>query len=264
MSKQKGVIKLEGTMGGIAFYLSDGEYLARTANGPSKEKIDTDPAFRRTRENNTEFGGSSRAAKAFRLALGGVLQTMAGSRLVSRLTAIFKRINLKGTGRRGQRPIDLSTNRELLANFNFNRNISFSSVFNAPYTVTAGVDRNEANLSVDAFNPGDFINAPSGATHFRLVNVLGVVSDYSFDTDSATYEPDAPSENGLNATVYSATLPLDATTTAISLDAVLSGAPTIPTDATAVQCIGIEFFQEVDGDFYLFAQDNAMQVASLF
>ena len=60
MSKQKGLIKLEGNIGGISFYVSDGEYLARMANGPSKERIANDPAFKRTRENNKEFGGSAR------------------------------------------------------------------------------------------------------------------------------------------------------------------------------------------------------------
>jgi len=39
MSKQKGVIKLVGNIGGMSFYTSNGEYLARTAGGPTKERI---------------------------------------------------------------------------------------------------------------------------------------------------------------------------------------------------------------------------------
>ena len=72
MSKQKGLIKLEGNIGGISFYSSDGEHLARMANGPSKERISKDPAFKRTRENNMEFGASAKVSKAFRLALATV------------------------------------------------------------------------------------------------------------------------------------------------------------------------------------------------
>ena len=56
MSKQKGIIKLVGNIGGMSFYTSNGEYLARTAGGPTKERIATGSNFVRTRENNAEFG----------------------------------------------------------------------------------------------------------------------------------------------------------------------------------------------------------------
>jgi hypothetical protein len=66
MSKQVGLIKLKGNLGDVSFYQSEGDHLARMASGPSKERIMTDQAFQRTRENNAEFGGSAKAAKAFR------------------------------------------------------------------------------------------------------------------------------------------------------------------------------------------------------
>ena len=72
MSKQVGLIKLKGNLGGVSFYQSEGTHLARMASGPSKERILNDQAFQRTRENNTEFGGSAMAAKAFRTSLSGV------------------------------------------------------------------------------------------------------------------------------------------------------------------------------------------------
>lgn len=50
--------------------------------------------------------------------------------------------------------------------------------FSAPFTLTANVDRNESTLSVPAFNPLNFLNIPSGATHFRIINALSVISDF--------------------------------------------------------------------------------------
>ena len=114
MSKQKGLIKLVGTIGGVTFYNSDGEYLARMAGGPSKERIQNDPNFVRTRENNVEFGGAAKVGKAFRTALSGVLQTMAGRRLTGQLTKLFKSINLKGIGVRGKRPFTLTANKDMI------------------------------------------------------------------------------------------------------------------------------------------------------
>jgi hypothetical protein len=39
MGRQVGLIKIKGNIGGVSFYKSDGQDLARVANGPSKEKI---------------------------------------------------------------------------------------------------------------------------------------------------------------------------------------------------------------------------------
>ena len=151
MSKQKGLIKLVGNIGGVSFYTSNGEYLARMAGGPTKERIQSDPNFVRTRENNAEFGGAARVGKALRTSLSGVLQNMAGSRLTSQLTRLFKTINLKGSGTRGQRPIVLSANREMLSGLNLDDKLDLASVFSPPYTVTTNADRNEVIFTIAAF-----------------------------------------------------------------------------------------------------------------
>lgn len=260
MSKQKGLIKLEGNIGGISFYSSDGEHLARMANGPSKERIAKDPTFKRTRENNMEFGGSAKVSKAFRSALSTVLQSMAGRYLTSRLTKIFKIINLKATGTRGQRPIELSAYKDTLKNFDLDKNTNLASVFGAPYTVAINGDRNEVTLTIPSFVPDTFINAPVGATHFRLVLATGAVSDYVYDAGVNGYEAVDPSQNGLNALAYGAMTALGSTPASFTLVATFTGAPTIATEVSVVQCLGIEFYQEVGADYYVFAQDNAMKV----
>lgn len=265
MSKQKGILKLEGNLGGISFYSSDGKFLARMANGPSKERINSDPAFRRTRENNKEFGGSARAAKALRLSMGGVLQIMAGSRFTSRLTAIFKSINLRATtGTRGKRPIRASLNKPMLKNLEFNKKLSFSTIFSAPFAQTNNVDRNEGTISIGAFSPDSAVNAPAGATHFKLVSAMGVVSDYLHDAGTDTYEPAVPEQDSLSAMEDSNTFPLDQNVAAFDIVVALNGSPVIDPDCTVIQTLGIEFYQQVGSDFYLLAQDNVMKVVEAF
>lgn len=265
MSKQKGIVKLEGNLGGISFYVSDGQYLARMANGPSKERIANDSAFKRTRENNKEFGGSARAAKALRLSMGGLIQTMAGSRFVSQLTALFKSINLKATtGARGKRPIEASLHKAMLKNVEFNKKISFNTVFSAPFTTDNNVDRNEGTITLTAFSPDTAIHAPSGATHFKLVSALGVISDYLHDDGTNSYEPIVPEQDALGAVDDSGMLPLDQNVNSLTLTAALSGAPVIDTQCTVIQTLGIEFYQKVGTEFYLLAQDNAMKIVNAF
>jgi len=260
MSKQKGIIKLEGNLGGISFYSSDGEHLARIANGPSKDRISKDPAFKRTRENNMEFGGSAKVSKSFRLSLGTVLKDMAGRYLTARLTKIFKIINLKATGTRGQRPIELSQYKDTLKNFDLDKNISLSSIFSAPYTLTSVPDRNEVTVVVPNFVPDDFINAPAGSTHFKLILLLGTVSDFQYNAGFSGYEAIDASQNSLSVVELSTIRPLGSTPSTFNLTATLNGAPVLVPEVSGIVCLGIQFYQEVGGNYYPFAQDNAMKV----
>jgi hypothetical protein len=265
MSKQTGLIRLKGTIGGVTFYKSEGVDLARTANGPDKERIENDPAFKRTRENNAEFGGSATAAKAMRVAFASSLNTMADSRLVSRLTRLFKEINAKGNGPRGRRPITISANRTMLDNIDFNKKTVFSSIFSAPFTVTPAAARNGVSVEIPPFDPNVYISAPAGATHFRIIVAIGSISDFVYNSDTGHYEPTKPLLNSLGGVGYSGFLEVYSATP-VDLDATvtLPGTPTMTADVSAMCSIGIEFYQQIGGVNYILAQGNAMQVVSVF
>jgi hypothetical protein len=266
MSKQIGLIRLKGKIGGVSFYKSGGDDLARVANGPSKQRIDTDPAFVRTRENNVEFGGSAKAAKALRLSLAFILQSMADSRVTSRLTKLFKEINVSDTvGIRGQRSITVSAHRPLLINFEMNKGISFSSVFNAPFTFSNTAARDEGTITIPAFLPQNLIEAPAGATHFRLITSLGVISDYNYNVSNQGYEPTDSALNTLGVIAASVITPIStAAPVNFSLVATLPGAPTMTPTVSVVQCLGIEFYQHIGATDYLLAQDNCMKIVNVF
>lgn len=264
MSKQIGIIKLNGTIGGISFYSSQGQALARIATGPSKERIAKDQAFQRTRENNREFGGSAKAARALRLAMGGLLHTMGGKRIASELTAIFKRINLRSPGVRGERPVQLSANRALLNDVEFNSRTRFSSVFSAPYSVTVNSDRNEATVIINGFLPGNAMQIPPGATHFNILCAAGIVSDYTFDPTTGAYQPAQPLQNAQGASTSSTALPINQPVAQQTLTVTVAGVTTVDAACSTVVALGVEFYQEVDGQLYIFAQDNAMKVIGVF
>ena len=264
MGRQTGLIKLTGTIGGVSFYKSDGKYYARVANGPSKDRIASSPEFKRTRENNKEFGGSATMAKALRVSLASAIHSMSGRQMVPRLTAIFKSINIEAPGVRGQRPILLSQHSSLLNGFDFDKALSITSVFSAPYSVTANTDRNEITYDVPSFVPVDFIDFPDGATHFKLIAAVGVLSDYEYDTGSDKYQPKDDTINTLSVYQPTAVQPIGTTPVAINEVVSLPGAPVPGADVSVVACVGIEFYQEVSGTHYLFAQSNALRIAEIF
>jgi hypothetical protein len=265
MGRQTGLIKVSGNIGGVSFYKSNGEDLARVANGPSKEKIQTSENFVRTRENNSEFGGAATTAKALRLALATSIQTMADNRMVSRLTALMKDIISRSAGIRGQRPARISANRTLLINYEFNNKVSFGSIFNMPYTLTPSVDRNSSILTVADFLPQNFIKAPQGATHFSLISAIGLVSDYIYQTDTGKYEAVDPGLNLQGAIAVSGIIAVKSNAPInFSLRAAFATELDLTPNSNVVQCLGIQFYQKIDGIDYILAQNNAMKIIAVF
>lgn len=88
MARQRSIIKLGGSIGGITFYKSKDGYLAREKGGVSADRIRNDPAFQRIRENGAEFGRAGKAGKVLRNSIRQLLQNINDSKMVSRLIEI--------------------------------------------------------------------------------------------------------------------------------------------------------------------------------
>jgi hypothetical protein len=233
MAKQKGIIKLEGTIGDITFYKSQDGYLAREKGGIPADRIANDPAFARTRENGSEFGNAGRAGKVLRTSIRALLQNAADNRMVSRLTQeMVKVVQADVTSTRGMRNV-IDGEAELLEGFEFNKNGKLGTTLYAPFTGT--IDRVAGTLTADlpSFVPLNMIAAPGGTTHFKIVSA-GVEVD--FELESFIVDSQA-----------TAVLPWDATPTAvINLANAVTAASTHP----LFLVLGIEFYQEVNGAMY--------------
>lgn len=221
MAKQKGIIKPDGTIGGITFYKSQDGYLAREKGGVSADKIANDSNFQRTRENGAEFGRAGKGGKLLRNSIRAMLQNGSDSRMVSRLTQKMVEV------------IPIDGEAELLEGFEFNISGKLGTTLYAPYTST--IDRVAGTLavSIPAFVPINMIAAPGGASHFKIV--------------SAGTEIDFENETFVMATSEPAVLPWDAPTTAVLN---LSNAVTANSTHPLFLALGIEFYQEVNGQMY--------------
>ena len=267
MARQKGVIKYVGTLGDIRHFKIKGQegYFAGMVGGPTGDQVNTAPEFERTRENMNEFGACAKAGKSVRTGLSQVMKQMADSQVTGRLTSIMKKINLEDqTEARGYRKIEITTQRSYLKGFEFNKNTSFNGVFNAPYILNHTDTRQRGNFIIAGFNPANLVNAPSGATHFRLINSISVVSDFEYNATTNNYEPLDPDLNELNDVQYSGYLDLFAVIPETTIVADIPGdlLPTVNT--TVLQCIGIEFYQQVGGNYYLFSSGNCLKIEDAF
>ena len=234
MARQKGIIKLKGTIGDITFYkTSQDGHLAREKGGIEKSRIMSDPAFQRTRENGAEFGRAGKAGKMLRTSLRALLLNSADGRMVGRLTQrMVKVIQADAVNERGLRNI-IDGEAELLAGFEFNIRGKLGTTLYAPYV--GAIDRATGEITVDLapFIPLNMLAAPSGTTHYKII--------------SGGAEVDFEAETFVVQTNETAILPWDAVATvAVSHTNQVTVASTKP----LFLALGIEFYQEVNGSMY--------------
>ncbi|SCY19443.1 hypothetical protein SAMN05192588_1606 [Nonlabens sp. Hel1_33_55] len=233
MAKVNSFLKIEGTLDNLTFYKGQEGYLVRTKGGVSKERIQNDPAFERTRENGSEFGQSASSGKLLRTSVRNLLLKAKDNRVTSRLTQKMAAIkNLDAISSRGQRNVynGLSTDegKNLLRGFDFNIKAKLGSVIFAPFVV----DTTTGEISFSNMVPADSIAYPGGATH---VSFRSAVANVDF-------------EQSLHSVEYSDVMnyPIDSASVNVSLtpNAVPTGT------GSQIHLLLVEFFQEINGIQY--------------
>ena len=233
MAQQKGHLPVKGRIGNLSFYKTKDGYLIKDKGGIDKSRMASDPKFQRTRENGAEFGSAGKAGKLLRNAVKAVSQGSSDGRAVSRLTKQMMVVQKSDTvSRRGERNV-VDGNTELLQGFQFNINAVLDSTFFAPFT--ASIDRATGTLSVElpGFVPEKMVTKPEGATHFQIISA-GAEVDFAGNVyvASNSSSPEFPWNNVATAPV--------------SLENVV----TADSAHTLFLLLGVEFFQEVNGERY--------------
>jgi hypothetical protein len=233
MARQKGIIKLKGTVGGITFYKTQDGHLAREKGGVDASRIKNDPAFQRTRENGSEFGRAGTAGRVLRTAIRGLLLNSADNRMVSRLTqAMTKVIQADATSIRGERNV-IDGEAELLDGFEFNIRGKLGTSLYAPFVPTIDRVTGQIKVVIPSFIPANMIAAPSGTTHYKIISA-GAEIDFALETYVAP-------------TSASAILPWSiAPSVALTQTNTVTPASTKP----LFLMLGIEFYQQVNGTMY--------------
>lgn len=230
MPKLKSLIKIEGTLEDLTFYKTQDGYMVRTKGGVNKNRIKTDPAFARTRENGTEFGNTARSGKYLRRAITSLLADAKDNRVSSRLTQVLSQIkNEDLISVRGQRNVatglETSLGKSLLRGFEFNKHATMDSVLQTDYTL----DPASGEVIIADIVLNQQLGVPEGATHVSFS--CGFLNlDLSNNTKDLQV---SPVEN----------LPITGTATTITLS------PPNPAAGTGFNfyLLKVAFYQEVNG-----------------
>lgn len=169
MAKYKSLFKVRGSIDDVSFYKTEDGYGMRSKSSLDKDRIKSDPAFERTRENNKEFGNSATSGKTLRRACTDLMSNAKDKKLVSRLTQVMSQVkNEDLTSVRGQRKVSVGIltpqGRLPLKGFNFNRKSILSEVLLSDYTL----DTITGEIVISNFIPNQKLRVPEGATHVEF------------------------------------------------------------------------------------------------
>lgn len=233
MAKYEGIFEIQGTLKGMTFYKTKDGLLIRTKGRVSKNRIENDPAFQRTRENGLEFGHLAACGQLIRKGLSSMLKLAKDSRTSSRMMSILSKVkNLDLTSTRGERNVGIglisAEGKALLEGFNFNKAAPFERIFRSLYTL----DPTTGAFDVADFWVKEMIEFPEGTTNISLSSAASRVDFATGDYSTSV----SPTTN----------LALDAPPQALSL--VPSSVPT--GDGFMFFYLLLEFYQDINGTQY--------------
>lgn len=135
MAKQVGKIRITGTIGGINFYRSDGQDLARKAGGGfTTDAIKNKPSMESVRKNGTEFGRLSRVKRLLRESILTSLPLVLERKWHSDLVSLLIQIKAQDcSSPRGSRSVNCGLNTakgmQLMRDFLFTPHHSIATLF---------------------------------------------------------------------------------------------------------------------------------------
>lgn len=249
MAKQESFIKFRGKIGDISFYKDRNlGFQARMKGGVDGDRVRTDPAFERTRENMAEFGRAVRTGKMLRQQLNTVLFSFTDKTVANRLTSLIHRIQKADPDSpRGERTL-LQENAGMLRGFEFNRGVQLSTVYQNELVPTYDAINEVAILEVPAFNPQIALASFPGATHVQFVLAAAELD----------LESDFPAKAEVVRSDY---IPLIGQFSGETLEAPLS----VSSDNSVYILVGIAVFQEANGQYYPLnnGEYNALTIAKV-
>ena len=241
MAKQKGILPLVGTIGGINFYYLNGKPVARGAGGGFNGKaIKTKASMQRVRENGSEFGHCSNVNKAFRMGLQPFYTQHSFTFFHSRLMTLFTQLKaLDAVNARGERRVSqgvaTAQGQQLLKAFKYTPKLALEQVL--PFNFVMDWETNTFTLPTFKAERVSFI---SGATHMGLQ--FGIL-DFNFETLE-----------------YNMHMAEALVLTKTFLDTSVAFTPVSVPDGMGLKMaiLGLRYYQEVDGLLYLLNAENSL------
>ncbi|NII28792.1 hypothetical protein HB364_27165 [Pseudoflavitalea sp. X16] len=189
MATQAGPLPFTGSIGNVTGYKKNGKHFIKEKSVITRDRVLHSAGFARTRENAKEWRRAVRAGMlvrhSFRRLLKGL--QLADNELSGRLHGWMNKIVKSDlVSDRGERTVSKGQ-LELLEDFAFRSATTFSSVFFAGPVSSIDTVTGTLKLEIRPFDPTRRINAPEGATHFKIV-AAGAAIDFEKERCQHNYQ----------------------------------------------------------------------------
>lgn len=169
MGRQKGPLKVKGTLGDITFAKGRNGYVVKEKSEISPEMRANSKEFAALRAQQAEFGRSGIACRLLRRAFQEQVDIAKDFRSSQRLQKrMMQVVYSDNVNRRGQRDV-ISGDLSMLEDFEFNVNADWMHSLNLTYASVIDRAAGAAGVSLPAFVPQQRITASHNSTHFRIV-----------------------------------------------------------------------------------------------
>jgi len=258
MPKQEGVFRFKGTLKGKCYYQLNGEYIMRKAVGPSRERINTDPAFSNVKSNNQEFAAASKLSKAVRQGLGYNAMRFKDSYMAGRLTGCCRKIIQKGSGLLGQREANLHNHPTALIGFQLKKDVPLEHIYTAKLETNSNTSRHQIDIKIPKTNSNHHNHKPLNATHFQLTAALSLVSNLQWIPNLNAYQPTHSALHTLSVTNQTQPLLCKIEHLNINIPLQISTTAELPNTIAITVWLGITYLNLDDGNIIPLQSPKAM------
>jgi len=172
MAFQKRHGYIQGKIGDLVYYTSEGKKLVRRAVSTEQKDLKADGAYAGRRETSSEFGNVSRAGKLFREVLFPFVHNASVNRLSARVNGLMSTIKNSDTLPRGMRTVghalEVAKHLHLFKGFEFNP----PSVVRNLLSCSTEIDPATNSIVLRHFDPHFSFHAPTHATHVELTGCM--------------------------------------------------------------------------------------------
>jgi hypothetical protein len=124
--------------------------------------------------------------------------------------------------------------------------------------------RTKAKLHLWEFRVTLAPNFRNSATHLKIFNIIGTISDIVYNQTSKQYELTDLALSGLSKATISDYIHISKEPFTVTMDATLPGEPKLTRTTSVVHAVGIALYKEIDGEYIPLEQGKMLEVARVF
>jgi hypothetical protein len=233
MARLKGLFQFVGSLGGITAVNSKEGLYVKTKQNISKKRYQLAPEYADFRMNGQYTRITSQVSSAFRQPFLVFSKGVIDTRMYSRMNGVMRRILMCDTvSRKGEFTVAIGIStpegKRQLLDFEFNKFVSFDSIFRGAYSL----DTTNGSITLPLFAPKKSLQLTAGSTHTVLES--GILA-FNFETNEGHFRQSEPLQLNNSDLPTDIMLPCD-----------------LPHGVgfTLVYFLKVSFVQEINGVFY--------------